>query len=54
MTLVSAVAETGSGETTYRVLVSFTPDHDVNFGMSVVVNTLDNDYPEDAEPARND
>ena len=50
VTLVSAVADTGSGETTYRVLVSFTPDHDVNFGMSVVVNTLDNDYPEDTEP----
>ncbi len=41
VTMVSSVAESGSAETIYRVLVSFTPDHEVNFGMSVVVTTLE-------------
>ena len=41
VTLVSALAESGSSETSYRVLISFVPDQDVNFGMSVVVTTMD-------------
>ena len=41
VTMVSSVAESGSAETSYRVLVGFTPDHEVNFGMSVVVTTLE-------------
>ncbi len=41
VTMVSSVAESGSAETCYRVLVGFTPDHEVNFGMSVVVTTLE-------------
>ena len=55
VTLVSSVAESGSGEASYRVLVSFTPDQAVSFGMSVVVTTLDSEeieeVTEDAEPA---
>ncbi len=43
VTLVSSVAESGTGETSYRVLISFTPDAAVNFGMSVVVTTLEAD-----------
>lgn len=39
--LVSALAESGTTETSYRVLISFTPDQDVNFGMSVVVTTME-------------
>ena len=41
VTLVSALAESGNSETSYRVLISFVPDQDVNFGMSVVVTTMD-------------
>lgn len=37
--LVSAVAEQGTGEVSYKVLVDFTPDEAVRFGMSVVVTT---------------
>ncbi len=51
VTLVSSVAESGASETSYRVLVSFTPDKDVNFGMSVVVTTLESEPEEAVEPA---
>ncbi len=53
VTMVSSIAETGGTETSYRVLISFTPDQDVNFGMSVVVTTLENeeDDEEDAPDA---
>ena len=51
VTLVSSVAESGSGETSYRVLVSFNPDQAVNFGMSVVVTTLDSEPAEAADEA---
>ena len=37
--LVSAVAASDAGEVSYRVLVDFTPDEAVRFGMSVVVTT---------------
>ena len=37
--MVSSVAEQDSGEVSYRVLVDFTPDEAVRFGMSVVVTT---------------
>ena len=47
VTMVSSVADSGSGETSYRVLVSFTPDEAVNFGMSVVVTTQDGEYAEE-------
>jgi len=39
--MVSSLAESGSGEATYKVLIDFTPDQDVNFGMSVVVTTIE-------------
>ena len=48
--LVSAVAESGSGETTYKVLADFVPDSAVKFGMSVVVTTLED---AEEEPAPN-
>ena len=51
VTMVSSVAESGSSETSYRVLVSFTPDHEVNFGMSVVVTTLEGEDFEETEDA---
>ncbi len=41
VTLVSAVAEAGTGEVTYRVLAEFTPDEDVRFGMSVLMTVGD-------------
>ena len=44
VTLVSSLAESGSAETSYKVLVSFVPDQDVSFGMGVVVTTLEGDY----------
>ena len=47
---VSAVAESGSGETTYKVLADFVPDSAVKFGMSVVVTTLED---AEEEPAPN-
>ena len=55
VTMVSSLAETGSAETSYRVLVSFTPDQDVSFGMSVVITTLDmeDEEAENAEAAGN-
>ena len=37
-------AESGSAETSYKVLVSFVPDQDVSFGMGVVVTTLEGEY----------
>ena len=43
--LVSALAEDNGGEASYRVLVDFTPDERVAFGMSVLVTTLE---PEEA------
>ena len=56
VSLVSAVAEQGEGEVTYRVLVDFVPDDAVSIGMSVVVTTADGEAPEeggeDAEPER--
>ncbi len=52
VTLVSAVAETGNGETGYKVLVDFVPDERVTFGMSVLVTTIEtDDEVEAAEPA---
>ena len=44
VTMISGVASAGqSGEVTYRMLVSFTPDSAVRYGMSVVINTLEAD-----------
>ena len=45
--MISSVADTTGDETSYRVLVSFTPDDAVRFGMSIVVSTAE---PE-ADPA---
>ena len=47
--MVSSVAETGGNETRYRVLINFTPDEAVHFGMSVVVTTLDEEDEEEPE-----
>ena len=47
VTMVSAIAEEaankegGSSEVTYKVLIDFTPDDEVRFGMSVIVTTLE-------------
>ena len=41
VTMVSAVAEQGAGEVSYKVLVSFTPDEYAHFGMGVLVTTLE-------------
>ena len=55
VTMVSALAQEskeGSGEVTYRVLIDFTPDDEVKFGMSVVVTILDEyEAAETEEPA---
>lgn len=48
VTLVSWIAQEADGETCYRVLVDFTPDADVTFGMAVLVSTLEEE-PEEAE-----
>ncbi len=47
--LVSAVAEAGAAEVSYRVLVDFTPDEAVRFGMSVVVTTPEEEAVTDGE-----
>ncbi len=39
VSLVSSVAENGSGEVSYRVLVDFVPDDAVKIGMNVVITT---------------
>ncbi len=39
--LVSSVAKEGNGEVTYKVLIEFTPDNEVKFGMNVVVTTVE-------------
>ena len=49
VTLVSAVAEQGTEEVSYRVLVQFVPDDAIRFGMSVVVNTLEPEETEEPE-----
>ena len=51
VTLVSWIAEEGTGETAYRVLIDFTPDEHVTFGMSVLVSTLEDAQPDEAEGA---
>ena len=52
--LVSSVAENGSGEATYRVLVDFVPDDEVKIGMSVMITTADDaEAAETAEEAEN-
>ena len=45
VTLVSWIAEEGSGEASYRVLIDFTPDENITFGMSVIVYTLEPEEP---------
>ena len=47
--LVSAVAEQGTGEVSYKVLVDFTPDEAVYFGMGVVVTTPEEEADADGE-----
>ena len=49
--LVSALAEDRGGEAVYRVLVDFTPDSRVTFGMSVLVTTLEAEASAAAAPA---
>lgn len=57
VTMISgiATASQGDGEVTYRVLVAFTPDATVRYGMSVVVTTAEEesgyDSIEEEEPA---
>ncbi len=48
--MVSSVAQEGNGETSYLVLIDFTPDEEVSFGMSVVVTTME-EAAEEAAPA---
>ncbi len=36
---VSAVAEEGTEEVSYRVVVDFVPDENVRFGMPVILST---------------
>lgn len=50
VTMISGVAsESAGGEVTYRVLIDFTPDDAVRYGMSVVVETLEPETAEDDE-----
>lgn len=48
--MVSSVAQEGNGEMSYLVLIDFTPDEEVSFGMSVVVTTME-EAAEEAAPA---
>ena len=41
VTMVSSVAEAGEGEVNYKVLISFTPDEHVRYGMKVLVTTAE-------------
>ena len=41
VSMVSAIATEGNGEVSYKVLIDFTPDDEVKFGMSVVVTTVE-------------
>ncbi|MBR4711699.1 MAG: HlyD family efflux transporter periplasmic adaptor subunit [Clostridia bacterium] len=49
VTMVSWIAEEGDGEASYRVLIDFTPDADVTFGMGVIVSTLDGEVEDDED-----
>lgn len=52
VTLVSAIANEGNGEVSYKVLVDFVPDDEVKFGMSVVVMTVEaEEVPAEETPA---
>ena len=56
VTMISGVASEGTNEVTYRVLIDFTPDDAVRYGMSVVVETIEaessaeEDVQEEEEP----
>ena len=51
VTMISGVAsESTGGEVTYRVLIDFTPDDAVRYGMSVVVETIEAAPAEEEEP----
>ena len=49
VTMISGVASQSTGEVTYRVLIDFTPDDAVRYGMSVVVETLEAETAEEEE-----
>ena len=57
VTMISGIASEAAGQdsgVTYRVFISFTPDSDVRYGMSVIVTTPENLEPEEEpqeEPA---
>ena len=52
VTLVSAVAEENAAEVCYKVLIRFTPDSDVRFGMNVVVTTSEPEEIPEAAPEK--
>ena len=41
MRYITEIPEEGEEETTYIAVIDFTPDEDIFFGMSVVVNKAD-------------
>ncbi len=43
VSLISSIADAGSEEVTYRLLVDFVPDEAVYFGMSVIISSAEED-----------